>query len=71
MYLFIFPSTLFLLAYVNCIFVKKLIKKKKGGVPLKYFYHSGIGGMEEREVSNNSPPSTIPSPLSSQTVIVP
>ena len=25
-YLFIFPSTLVLLAYVNCIFVKKLIK---------------------------------------------
>ena len=26
MYLFIFSSALFLLAYVNCIFVKKLIK---------------------------------------------
>ena len=25
-YLFIFSSALFLLAYVNCIFVKKLIK---------------------------------------------
>ena len=37
MYLFIFPSTLFLLAYVNCIFVKKLIKKKKGGGALKIF----------------------------------
>ena len=29
MYLFIFSSTLFLLVHVNCIFVKKLIKKLK------------------------------------------
>ena len=33
-YLFIFSSTLFLLAYVNCIFVKKLIKMSKKDILL-------------------------------------